>query len=53
MCIGQMIARYEAEAILGAIARRVKRIELAGPTPYRLVNTLRTLDRLPLRVTPA
>lgn len=53
MCIGQMIARFEAEAILGAITRRAKRIELAGPVSYRLVNTLRTLDRLPLRLTPA
>jgi hypothetical protein len=53
MCIGQMIARMEAEAILGAIVRRAKRIELAGDVTYRLVNTLRTLDTLPLRITPA
>jgi cytochrome P450 len=53
ICIGQMIARLEAECILGALARRVKRIEPAGEARYRLVNTLRTLDALPLRITPA
>jgi len=53
VCIGQMIARLEAECILGALARRVKRVELAGEPRYRLVNTLRTLDTLPLRITPA
>lgn len=52
ICIGQMIARLEAECILGAIAKRVKSVELAGAPEYRLVNTLRTLDSLPLRVTP-
>ena len=50
ICIGQMIARLEAECILGAVVRRVDRIELAGEPAYRLVNTLRTLDRLPLRL---
>jgi 4-methoxybenzoate monooxygenase (O-demethylating) len=50
ICIGQMIARLEAECILGAVARRVDRIELTGQPEYRLVNTLRTLKRLPLRL---
>ncbi|WP_168669374.1 cytochrome P450 [Paraburkholderia sp. SG-MS1] len=53
MCIGQMIARMEAEAIIGAIVRRTKRLEITGDITYRLVNTLRTLDTLPLRITPA
>jgi len=53
MCIGQMIARLESECILGAIAARAKRIEPTGEPTYRLVNTLRTLEYLPLRVTPA
>lgn len=52
MCIGQMIARLEAECILGAIVRRAKSIELAGEPRYRLVNVLRTLDTLPLRIIP-
>ncbi|MCV0394906.1 MAG: cytochrome P450 [Rhizobiaceae bacterium] len=51
-CIGQMIARMEAEVILSALARRVRRIELSGTPTYRLINTLRTLECLPLRVEP-
>lgn len=53
MCIGQMIARLEAQCILSAIVRRAKRIELTGEPSYRLINTLRTLERLPLRITRA
>jgi len=53
VCIGQMIARLEAEVILAAIATRVKTIELAGEPTYRIGNTLRTLKQLPLRVTRA
>jgi cytochrome P450 len=53
ICIGQMIARLEAEAILGAIAKRAQNLELAGEPAIRLVNTLRTLDHLPLKVTAA
>ncbi len=53
ICIGQMIARLEAECILGALVRRVERIEPAGAPEYRLVNTLRTLERLPLRLVRA
>lgn len=50
VCIGQMIARLEAESILGAVIRRVQRIEPAGPARWRPVNTLRTLDTLPLHL---
>jgi hypothetical protein len=53
VCIGQMIARLEAECLIGALARRVKRLSLAGTPAYRPVNTLRTLDSLPLAVEPA
>lgn len=52
MCIGQMIARLEAECILGAIIRRARAIELVAEPRYRLVNVLRTLDSLPLRILP-
>lgn len=52
-CIGQMIARLEAECLIGALARRAKTLQLAGTPVYRPVNTLRTLDRLPLEVEPA
>lgn len=50
VCIGQMIARLEAESVLGALLRRVRIIEIAGPSRWRPVNTLRTLDTLPLRL---
>ena len=39
--------------VLTALARRVKRIEPAGPHTRRLNNTLRALDTLPLRLVPA
>jgi cytochrome P450 len=50
VCIGQMIARLEAESLLGALARRAKDLTLAGAPRYRPMNQLRTLDYLPLRV---
>ncbi|MET0376863.1 MAG: cytochrome P450 [Rhizorhabdus sp.] len=53
LCIGQLIARMEAEAVLNALLDRVERIELAGEPTYRPLNTLRTLDELPLRLIPA
>jgi cytochrome P450 len=49
-CIGQMIARGESEALLGALARRVSRLELLAPASYRPMNQMRTLDKLPLRI---
>jgi cytochrome P450 len=53
VCVGQMIARLEAECILGAVIRRVRAIEPNGTARPRLVNTLRTLDTLPLRLVRA
>lgn len=52
-CVGQAVARLEGEVVLTAIARRVKRIEVAGPHTRRLNNTLRALDTLPLHLVPA
>jgi cytochrome P450 len=51
-CVGQAVARLEGEVVLSALAQRVKRIEAAGPPTRRLNNTLRALDRLPLRLIP-
>ena len=48
-----MIARGESEALLGAMARRIKSLELTAIPSYRPVNQMRMLDKLPLRVTPA
>ena len=52
-CIGQMIARGESEALLGALCRRVARLELTAPASYRPINQMRMLDKLPIRVHPA
>ncbi|ANS28836.1 cytochrome P450 CYP199 [Rhodococcus opacus] len=50
-CVGQHVARLEAEALLTVLAAKVRRIELAG-TPLRGVNnTLQTWKELPVRLT--
>jgi cytochrome P450 len=51
-CVGQVVARLEGELILAALAKRFKRVELAGAPTRRLNNTLRALSTLPLRLTP-
>jgi len=50
VCVGQMVARLEAELLLGALARRVEAIELVGEPQWWLNNTLRGLASLPLRL---
>jgi cytochrome P450 len=52
-CVGQAVARLETEAVLAALVKRVASFELTGEPRRRLNNTLRGLDTLPLRVTPA
>lgn len=52
-CIGQMIARHEAEAILSALLTEASSLELAGEPVIRPVNQMRMLGSLPLRVVPA
>ncbi len=49
-CVGQHVARLEAEALLTALARRVRTIELAGTPERHLNNTLRAWRSLPVRV---
>jgi cytochrome P450 len=51
-CVGQMFARMEGEAVLGALAEGVETIELAGEPRRRDSNTLRSWATLPVRVTP-
>jgi 4-methoxybenzoate monooxygenase (O-demethylating) len=51
-CLGQMVARQEAEVVLGALLARVARIQLAGNVTRRLNNTLHALNSLPIEVTP-
>ena len=50
VCVGQMIARLEAELILAAFAKRIERFELAGEPVLRPNNTLRGFATLPVRV---
>jgi cytochrome P450 len=49
-CIGQHVARLEAESLLTALARRITAIEPAGPPRRHLNNTMRAYGSLPLRV---
>jgi 4-methoxybenzoate monooxygenase (O-demethylating) len=51
-CVGQAVARLETEAILTALASRAASFELTGEPEWRLNNTLRGFDTLPLRVVP-
>jgi len=53
MCIGQMIARLEGEAVLKAMLMHVKTLELTGQPTRKLNNNLRSLSSLPLEVTCA
>ncbi|WP_231386746.1 cytochrome P450 [Nocardia sp. BMG111209] len=49
-CIGQHVARLEAEALLTALAARVESLELTGPAVVRPNNTLRAWQSLPIRI---
>ncbi len=52
-CAGQGLARIEAQALIGALLRRVDRIELSG-APVQHENTIaRGLEHLPVSVVPA
>jgi len=53
MCVGQLVARLEGEAMLAALARKVATIEITGPVKRRFNNTLRGLDSLPVTIKPA
>ncbi len=52
MCVGQMLAKLEAEVLLTALARRVRTIEPAGEPVRKLNNTLRGLASLPVYLQP-
>lgn len=52
-CLGQSAARLELQTLLEEMAKRIARIEVAGPTPRRLNNTLHGFESLPLRFHPA
>ena len=47
-CVGQHVARLEAEALLSALARRFRRIDIAGIPVRHHNNTLRAWESLPI-----
>jgi hypothetical protein len=47
-CVGKPVARLEGEAVLGALARRVGRIELDGEPRRHLNSTVRGFESLPV-----
>jgi len=49
-CVGQMVARLEAEAVLAALAARVAQIEFDGEVTWRDSTGLRALATLPVRL---
>ncbi len=49
-CVGELLSRMEGEAVLCALARRVRRIHLTGEPRVRVNNTIRAYDSLPLTV---
>lgn len=51
-CLGQGFARLEAEALLDAMARHFRTLELAGPVVRRRSNTLAAWSSIPVRVEP-
>jgi cytochrome P450 len=53
MCVGQLVARLEGEAVLTAVARKVGSVAISGPVKRRYNNTLRGLESLPITLTPA
>jgi cytochrome P450 len=53
VCPGQFISVMETGALLGAMVRRIKRIELTTRPQRQLHNLARVVAELPLRVTPA
>lgn len=52
-CVGAMIARIEAEAVLTALAGQADRLTLTGEPTLAWNNTMRALASLPMVLTPA
>jgi 4-methoxybenzoate monooxygenase (O-demethylating) len=50
LCVGQMLARLEAEMLMTALARRVERIEIVGEPQRKLSNSLRQFASLPVEL---
>ncbi|WP_299574737.1 cytochrome P450 [uncultured Williamsia sp.] len=53
MCIGAILARMEAQAVLRELTRQASAITADGPTTWSTHSSLRGPTRLPIRLTPA
>jgi cytochrome P450 len=53
VCVGQMLARLETQALLTSMVEQVQIIELTGEPEWRINNVLHGLGRLPLRLISA
>lgn len=51
-CVGQPIARLEAEVVLTALANRIDRFELSGQPQPKLNNTLKGWASIPIDIVP-
>lgn len=49
-CVGQMVARTEAEVVMDAALEHWDGLRLAGEPEFRLNNTLRSFESLPVEV---
>jgi len=52
-CIGQMVAKLEAEMAIEALARHAGTIQVVGDPQYQMNNWLRGLSSLPVQATAA
>ena len=53
VCLGQLLARMEAEAILAALVERAKTLRPDGEPALRLMNQVRAFRSLPLQIEPS
>ena len=51
-CVGQAVARLEAEVVLTAMAERISSIEQTGRSVWRPGNSVRSLASLPVEILP-
>ena len=51
-CVGQNLARAELEALLSNMLKKIDRLEPQGEAVWRPGNSMRALNKLPLKVIP-
>ena len=51
-CVGQMVARLEADCVLTEMARRIAKLTPAGKAERKLNNSLRSFAALPVEIVP-